>query len=438
MIRTLLAITALATLPGSAESDDVKKGKLAEMLESLPIGATLSNFNHTHYTPDKKPSFLLTSEFIKVEEESSTVSKKVLVGEKLVIRQFNENTEIASTTLLDAATFNFEKELIETHHHLDIRATDKKYAVQGQGGILHLRSQQGLIFGPAQTMFTLPPKKPVAMKLTAPLLLATLPLLTAAPPPPITPEELADFELAVMSKYRPPSTAEADFAKAEEAEIGLTTRLTQFLTTTGQLGLLAQQQQPSSTPANVDELTEDELFKPSTDRIIISSDQGVYFDGKDREFAYLGKVTVVGKGIALTCTDGVKALMLPPPPEKEKKKDEKKEEKEGGLFDNFQSFGDLKQITANGNVVLRGKNENGEPVEARADRALYNAKNSTFILRGKNIYLRQGKSAFRNRNPKASLKIVMLEDGTIKSIQTEGYSEMVISDELFKKNKKKK
>ncbi len=408
MFRQLFMITSLLTLTGSAQLNDPNQPKTSST-SSLPVGATLTKFSHPRFDTNKNPVSLLTA------EEMVVTATDIFTGNGLTLRLFGEDRKVRSMATMETAKFLVKQEQLIAEGDLFIRATDNQFSAQGNGGIMHLASRQGLLLGPAQTMFLLPQKKRVSMNLSIPLFLTSIQLLAAAPPLVITAQELADFERAVAPKMIPPAKTEESLAQSQKLVNSLNQRLTQFLTTTGQLHLTGQ----VTAPKLPKETKRAELFKASDDRMIIESDRAIYFDGENNEFAYLGKVKLTARGMIMTCTDGVKALMNPPPPKKEaketeQKKSEKDAEKE--KFGDFKGIGDVKQVTASGSILLLGRNEKGEPVELRAERAVYNKEQNEVILRGSKMFFRNGQIAAKTSDAKATAKVTLLGKGKLSAI----------------------
>ncbi len=399
-----------------------------DALSSLPIGATLTKFSHPRFDQNQHPISLLTAERMIV------TSQEKFTGEGLVVRLFDKTKKVSTRATMDKACFLLKEKQIEAYHHLLIRSSNDQFAAEGPGGLLHLETQQGLLNGPARTAFTLPQKRRVSMKLTAPLLFATLPLLTAAPPAPMTEAQLAEFEKAVTPPPPPktisaqdlgeferavaprplkPENKEPSIAALEKNGLALNERLTSFLQSAGQLHLLAQAkvQTEAGTEAEVEVeaekapiVPEEQLFVPGKDRMTIEAGRGIYFDNKNREIAYLGKIKLVANGLTLTCNNGLRAIM----------QSATEDEKENQKKDAFTSLGELKQFTANGEITVQGTDDKGQPVSARADRALYNAKTNEIILRGKKMFFRHGAYAARTSDPKATVRIELLPNKTLK------------------------
>jgi len=211
MIRALLLSTLFATSAGWAQSV-VEAEKKKDALASLPVGATLTKFSHPRYGQDQKALSLLTADKMVISSEEQ------FTGYGLVLRLFDRDQKISARASMDSASFWIEKEQVEAFDNLLIRATDDKFLAQGTGGLVHLETQQGLLNGPARTLFTLPSDKRTSsapMKPSLPLLLATLPLLTAAPPVPMTAEELAAFEEAVLPPKERPQMDSFDLGEFE-------------------------------------------------------------------------------------------------------------------------------------------------------------------------------------------------------------------------------
>ncbi|MDB4541671.1 hypothetical protein N9192_02120, partial [Akkermansiaceae bacterium] len=152
---------------------------------------------------------------------------------------------------------------------------------------------------------------------------------------------------------------------------------------------------------------------------------GIYFDSKDQEFVYLGNILINGRGMQMSCTDGMK-ILFDQPEEKDTKDDT-----EESAFDSSRGIGELKQFTANGSIVIRGRTKDDQPIEARGERAIYDNKNQTIIIRGHKIGFRMGNIAAQSGDQNAYVVIRLLGDGNLTA-QTEGSWQAVFPDQKKK------
>ncbi len=424
---------------------------LAEVLEKkeesaisrLPVGATLTDVSVPRFDDKKQRASLLTAKSMSVESEEE------LKGKDLLIYLFDKQQQVSGTAKMAAATYLVKEEQVVATGELVLGTTNDQFLARGQGGLLSLNSRQGILLGPAETMFILQDKKPEksAMKLSRPIfpLLAGLQMLTATTPlvtaeelaefekqvapsviaPLVTTEELIEFEKQVAPRVIPTIDPRRDIEQAEAQEAGITDRLSNFLSILAQSPILAQAAAPAQP-----EVPFEDLFKPNEKRIIIKSDKGFYFDGEKSEFSYLGNVNLTGKGMTMTCSEGMKALFDPP-----KKKEEKKpaEKKEDDLLEGFQGVGEMKQLTASGNIKIIGKDKEGGPIMVRGGRAVYNAKTEKVILRGSNLALLMKGIGVRSSNKDAYIVISLLSAENISAQTNGGGWEISLPEDINKK-----
>ena len=434
----LFRVFSSAFLLSTISVANAQEEKRKQALDALPVGATIRNFRHPAVGEDLLPSALLQS------EEMEITSTSHLTGKQLRLWMFDENAAVETVAAIAEAEFLLESEQIHATDEVTLRSRRRGFAARGPRGQFQLRSQQVFLNGPAQTTFTLPDEAATAGFLWKSLLLQTLcapPLapLTAdqlslfeektnpavAPDQALSSSELAQFDQKVVIPEAPPSVdIDQNLADAQVLNARLDQRLASFLTLTGQAQLLAQ---VAPTPAPE---PEEDLFQPGPNRLVIDAEKGVYFDGENQEFAYLGRVRLAGRGMVMTCTNGVRALMEPAPDAKSKEKDGKKADKKD--FE-LKSFGDLRQITANGSIVVKGTNDDGQPIEARADRALYDARKQELILRGKILYFRHGGAAAASQDPKAYLRLKILKSRHLQGELPGNWTSTIPLQDLEKK-----
>lgn len=127
--------------------------------------------------------------------------------------------------------------------------------------------------------------------------------------------------------------------------------------------------------------------------MVITSKDGMYFDSETGLLVYLRDVVLTDPRFNLTCDNQLK-IYLERDNSKVKKADEKKAEdtanpdkkKEGQGIKTPDTanlnFSGIKNIAASGNVVVTRKNENGQMMEARAEKATYDGKTGEIILSG--------------------------------------------------------
>ena len=386
-------------------------------MNALPIGAILTNFSHPSFDEQNRPVSLATASEMVIK------SAEKLTAAGLKLRLLRPDRSIDALATVSEASFLVNQERIVATGEVFVKGDTRQFAARAPSGTFELRTRQALLDGPAQTSFEVEDKTDSSIsslpRRSPSLLRAALLRLIAAPPLPIPPADVAAFEERLKPRPLPalsvgedarknfdkltqaprplPTDAPQTLTEADTRVAALSRRLTGFLARIGQTHLLAQSKLPAAPAPTADEIRN--LFLPSKTRLVIDAEKGIYFDGNSQEFAYLGKVRLLTGGLNMSCTDGLRAIMLPPP---------EHPPKEQGEEDRIRTFGDLKQVTATGSIIVKGVNEQGEPIEARADRALYDAQKQELILRGKDMFFRQGGVVARSQDPQAIVRLTLL------------------------------
>ena len=413
MISKLLIPLFIATqLPTFAQEEEEEK-KNKSILNRIPIGATSTNVTIPALDKDQKRASLLTAKVVVVKKKAEDANEAKLTAKGIVLYLFNKKEEIHATAKIDSAYFRLKEEdndeeeerlIADGNIHLQSadKDKDKSFEMKSQGGIFQLSTRQGLFLGPGSSLFTDSPKKKTAMKLR-PLLpfVATIQLLIATPPPKLTAEELSEFERLVAPRFIPESNVEEVQKEADLANRQLAKRLANYLATVGKSELLLQVKAPQVVDAEEEE-------KLKENQTSIRFDGGAYFDGEQLEMVYLGNISLRQIDFTLTCDKDLKVILEEPAEDEEKKPEEKKkpeEEQEGA----FSDLGDLKQITASGNLKIEGVDKKGTKIELKGDRALYDHVKESIIIRGDQLFFKQGELMnlkSTNKNAYISAKLV--------------------------------
>ena len=416
-MKVFLTLGLIASAIVSGQTLEEKKDESA--FSRLPIGATLTNVSIPRFDPEKRRASLLTARIMEVKSADN------LRGEDLIVRLFDKEQKVSTTATMAAANYLIVKEQLIANGELIMRSTNKKFLARSQGGILSMNSRQGLL-GPSEIMFvSREKKKKITMNQIKPVLplLASVQLLAAAPPPLPTTEELVAFERLTAPVALPPFDGPQLFEATQLAEAKLDQRLTTFMQAVGP-EKVAEQQKATPKP----EKPFEDLFKPGKDQIIAKSDKGFYFDGPNYAAMFFGKVSLSGRGMTMTCNNGMKTLLAEPP----KKEKSEGENKDDSPFADFNGIGELKQFVAVGNVSVKGRDKKGNLIEARGDRAVYDAEKQMVIIRGDGIGFRMGGSGFRTKDKNAYVVLHILPNDFF-SLRSEGNWEIGLSDRFKKK-----
>ena len=369
--KILIPLLIAVQLPAFAEEEEDDK-KSNSILTRVPIGATSTNVTIPSYDKHQKRASLLTAEIVVVDSAAK------LSAQGLLLHLFDKEEKINATAKINAANFLLEEERLLTNGNIHLQSADKAFEVKSDGGIFQLPTRQGLFLGPGYTLITDPPKKNTAMNFHPLLpLIASLQVLIAIPPPEITAEELSRFERMVAPRLVPASDVDEVQAATDAENLKVAKRLTNYLATIGKTELLTQ----IKAPVVVDPLNEDELKDNQTS---IEFDGGAYFDGDNLEVVYLGNIVLKRTTFKMTCNKDLKVI-LEEAVENKEKKDNKNEKKS-----TFVGLGELKQLTASGNLEVEAVDEKGKKIVMKGDRALYDKSKESLLVRGDNLFFRQG------------------------------------------------
>ncbi|MBQ99801.1 MAG: hypothetical protein CMO60_02940 [Verrucomicrobiales bacterium] len=369
--KILIPLLIAVQLPAFAEEEEDDK-KSNSILTRVPIGATSTNVTIPSYDKHQKRASLLTAEIVVVDSAAK------LSAQGLLLHLFDKEEKINATAKINAANFLLEEERLLTNGNIHLQSADKAFEVKSDGGIFQLPTRQGLFLGPGYTLITDPPKKNTAMNFHPLLpLIASLQVLIAIPPPEITAEELSRFERMVAPRLVPASDVDEVQAATDAENLKVAKRLTNYLATIGKTELLTQ----IKAPVVVDPLNEDELKDNQTS---IEFDGGAYFDGDNLEVVYLGNIVLKRTTFTMTCNKDLKVI-LEEAVENKEKKDNKNEKKS-----TFVGLGELKQLTASGNLEVEAVDEKGKKIVMKGDRALYDKSKESLLVRGDNLFFRQG------------------------------------------------
>ena len=374
--KLLIPLLIAAQLPAFAEEEDEEK-KSNSILTRVPIGATSTNVTISSFDKYQKRASLLTAKVVVVDSAAK------LSAQGLLLYLFDKEEKINATAKIDTANFLLEEERLLANGNIHLQSTDKAFEIKSEGGIFQLPTRQGLFLGPGYTQITDPPKKNTAVNFHPLLpLTASLQLLIAVPPPEITAEELSRFERMVAPRLIPASDVDEVQAAADAENLKVAKRLTDYLATIGKTELLTQ----IKAPVVIDPLKEEELKDNQTS---IEFDGGAYFDGDNLEVVYLGNIVLKRTTFTMTCNKDLKVI-LEEAVENKEKKDDKKEEKS-----TFAGLGELKQLTASGNLEVEAVDEKGKKIVMKGDRALYDKSKESLLVRGDNLFFRQGNTFAR-------------------------------------------
>jgi hypothetical protein len=377
----------------------------------IPLGAVLSDVEWPYYGKDHQQISLLTAEEMTVEGPNLDLEPKLdptkprrMKARGLKIWLFDKAGKVSTTTTIPEGTYHIRKKQLKTEGNLviregnDLSTVRPKFVAHSNGGIFTLKTGQALLMGPVAARFDLPQEDKTTMNLLPIFpLTAAIQMLVAAPPE-IDPKHMAEFERLVAPRIIPHVDPDDELADIRLANEELAKRVAEYLRVVGKTQLLTQV--AADQPAKeVDPLAN--LMKAGPNDLTIRCDEKVYLDSEALEGVFFGNTVVKGKGVTMSCNQDLKIIFSAPEPEPKKKEEAGKEKKKDdkGPLSSFGGFGDIKFITANGKVRVRGLTK-GQEFFLGGDSAVF--KNESDPKNPKNegtITLRGDKLAFLRRAP---------------------------------------
>lgn len=118
--------------------------------------------------------------------------------------------------------------------------------------------------------------------------------------------------------------------------------------------------------------------------MVITSDDGLYFDSEAGLLVYLKNVKLVDPRFTLDCDNQLKIYLDEDPAKGKKPAEEKIEEKSTLKTPDFGSmnFSGIKYISATGNVKITRTDEKGQLMKAEAEEVTYDGKTGEIVLSG--------------------------------------------------------
>lgn len=195
-----------------------------------------------------------------------------------------------------------------------------------------------------------------------------------------------------------------------------------------------KEESPSVEPAK-DDKTDD------TQRMVINSQDGMYFDSEEGLMVYLRDVRVTDPRFNLRCDNQLKIYL-----ERDKVKAAESEKKNSETEDKARlktpdtsalNFSGIKSIAASGNVIVTRKGKDGKMMEARAERVTYDGKTGEIILSGGGKQsVQDGENLVEASGPGSYIR--MYGNGDIRVVGKRTVTKVKTSDENGKPIKMKK
>lgn len=430
MLRALPILLLLTPFVHAQSSDLIASPpKKVPAVSLLPDGSILQKVMLPRYDKDRNLVGVMRA------REMTLIDSERVEGKDVTIDFYDADRVQRGRINLTKAYFNQEKGTLEAKEPVEIHSD--RLIAKGQGLVYGFEQGEGFLIGPATTWLKSLPA--TTMKSRNPTLRATaflgaslLPLI-AAPPPNLTPQEIAAVEADAVSREPVAAIASAETTKeletASNAGDAASKAAGDFL---NQASL-----PPISSSEPVDAKPLD--IKPGPNDTVVDCEGGMYFDSDEGVLVYLKNVSVTDPRFTLTGANELKIFFDKKAPEPSKdsakklekesegksdaapakefesdKESPKKESKNTGLgIGSEMNFGDVKRIVANGAVVFKQKSVDGKaPIEASGAIFSYNVKKGEIILSGGYPWVKQGD--LFSRSNKANQNLRILTSGSFK------------------------
>ena len=377
-------------------------GGLSPSLEVLPLNSTLSDVTIPRYDEDQNRVAYLKADLMEILADGEPVNERqpIMVDcTGIQLRMAYEAVDGEVSVDMERARYRLTPGVLTVQE--TIVARSPRFHITGTGGVFHLDSRRGFIFGPVECeIFPKQLAHQPTMNLPIHALLASTGFLAMNPGynPPSAAELLMVDGLAKSARlqsYNPPSADELldveRLAKpfqskilSSQKDIATSTRnkqaeskkadqkLLQFAADvdTESLNLLIQNPPPADPAAGAKPPLENPEFT-------IHCDGGCFFDGNENLLVLLRNVVVKEARFTLKAQEEIKVFFDAAPEEKKEKDDDKDKGEDIAQL----NISDVKSLVATGGVQFSGIDKDGNPVEASAATAFYDDKIKVLILK---------------------------------------------------------
>ena len=410
---------------------------LSPKLEVLPLNSTLSNVTIPRYDENQNCVAYLKADLMEILADGEPVGKEqpIMVDcSGIQLRMATEQTNGDITVNMKKALYRLAPGVLTVQEK--ITASSSQFSLTGTGGIFHLDSQRGFIFGPLNCGIS---SQPLAQNSTmfTPLnaLLATTTLALANPGyQPLSAEELLKVEqLSKSSQMKIEGQQDQLLESARKSTIEskhADNKLLAFADTVDSKPLnLLIQNPPAPAPAN------GAKAPPQNPDFSISCDGGCFFDGEENLLVLLRDIVVKEARFTLKAKKEIKVLFNVIPEDEKKAKEGEKAKKGTKL-----NISDVKSLIATGGIHFSGIDKKGNPVEASSETAFYDDKEKLLILKGgkptfwTRIATAKGQTElhFQAENPDSHVKIELIGDTMTATTSPNGWQ--LVGDNPYNNN----
>lgn len=143
----------------------------------------------------------------------------------------------------------------------------------------------------------------------------------------------------------------------------------------------------------------------SGESLQVSCADGMYFDEEQGVFVFLRDVKLRDPSLSLDCDNQLKIFLAKDEKKKKEPGKSSKNEPELAKVDFGFDFSRPRLVTADGNVVIKRKDEKGNMMEARGDKLTYDGITGEIIMTGDNLSLSRGDITGDVTGPGAFIRI---------------------------------
>ena len=351
--------------------------KLSPSLEVLPLNSTLSDVTIPRYDENQNRVAYLKADLMEILADGKPVNDRQAIMVDctgITLRMAYEAVDGEVEVDMERARYRMTPGVLTVQE--TITARSPRFHITGSGGVFHLDSRRGFIFGPVDCKIF--PKQlayqPTMLHPFYALVASTgLAVMNSGYNPPSAEDLLEIDRLAKPSQseiqarqLETERLARADEAESKEAD----EKLRNFAEDVDSKSLnLLIQNPPVAKPAVA-------AKPPIKDpEFTIICDGGCFFDGNENLLVLLRNVVVKEERFTLKAQEEIK-VFFNAAPEEDKKEGEAKKDQGAGL-----NISDVKSLVATGGVHFSGIDKDGNPVEATADTAFYDDKEKVLILK---------------------------------------------------------
>lgn len=398
------------------------RAELSPTLEVLPLNSTLSNVTIPRYDQNQNRVAYLKADLMEILADGDPVNGRqpIMVDCTGIQLRMSTEDDVGDISVdMEHARYRMTPGVLTVQE--TITAKSPQFQVTGNGGVFHLDSQRGFLFGPLDcAIFPKATAHHPTMITPIHALFAATNLITFNPGhnPPTT-EELLKVESLTKSSQSQVQSNQNQTAQSVQEQEAESKRADQELLNFAKdvdsksLNLLIQNP-PAANPAVQ---AKPPLEKPD---FTIHSDGGCFFDGNENLLVFLRNIVVKEARFTLKAQEELKVFFNAAEPEKEgAEKDKKGSSPKANITD-------IKSLVATGGVNFSGIDKDGNPVEASAATAYYSDKDQTLILKDGDLtfWTKQGNRElqFRAEKENSSIRIELSGDSMTAHTSGDGWA----------------